>query len=90
MRIRIRNWPQKSDRSRPKSAEGLARFTHRAAAGLPLNPRCPRSIRMSSNSDPSSPLMILVAGPYRSGTNDDPVLIARNARAMTEDIPALL
>lgn len=28
--------------------------------------------------------MILVAGPYRSGTNDDPVLIARNAAAMTE------
>jgi len=39
---------------------------------------------MSSNNDPSSPLMILVAGPYRSGTNDDPVLIARNARAMTD------
>ena len=31
----------------------------------------------------TSPLMILVAGPYRSGTNDDPVLIARNADAMT-------
>jgi len=29
------------------------------------------------------PLMILVAGPYRSGTNDDPVLIARNVEAMT-------
>jgi hypothetical protein len=28
--------------------------------------------------------MILVAGPYRSGTNDDPVLIAKNAEAMTE------
>jgi hypothetical protein len=28
--------------------------------------------------------MILVAGPYRSGTHDDPVLIARNARAMTD------
>jgi len=28
--------------------------------------------------------MILVAGPYRSGTNDDPVLIARNVDAMTE------
>ena len=39
---------------------------------------------MSINNDPSSPLMILVAGPYRSGTNDDPVLIARNARAMTD------
>jgi len=30
------------------------------------------------------PLMILVAGPYRSGTNDDPALIARNVAAMTE------
>jgi hypothetical protein len=29
------------------------------------------------------PQMILVAGPYRSGTNDDPVLIARNVEAMT-------
>jgi hypothetical protein len=29
-------------------------------------------------------LMILVAGPYRSGTGDDPTLIARNVEAMTE------
>lgn len=29
-------------------------------------------------------LMILVAGPYRSGTNDDPLLIERNVKAMTE------
>ena len=28
--------------------------------------------------------MILVAGPYRSGTNDDPRLIAANVRAMTD------
>jgi len=28
--------------------------------------------------------MILVAGPYRSGTNDDPILIAGNVRAMTD------
>jgi hypothetical protein len=28
-------------------------------------------------------LMILVAGPYRSGTNDDPALIAKNVEAMT-------
>ena len=27
-------------------------------------------------------LMILVAGPYRSGTNDDPALIAKNVEAM--------
>jgi hypothetical protein len=30
------------------------------------------------------PLMILVAGPYRSGTNDDPLLIAKNVAAMTD------
>src|SRR6185369_7239599 len=30
----------------------------------------------------NEPLMILVAGPYRSGTNDDPDLIAENVRAM--------
>src|SRR5579859_2884989 len=29
-------------------------------------------------------LLILVAGPYRSGTNDDPALIAANMRAMNE------
>jgi hypothetical protein len=29
-------------------------------------------------------LMILVAGPYRSGTNDDPHLIAANVKAMTD------
>lgn len=28
--------------------------------------------------------MILVAGPYRSGTNDDPQLIAANVKAMTD------
>ena len=28
--------------------------------------------------------MILVAGPYRSGTGDDPALIAKNVAAMTE------
>ena len=31
-----------------------------------------------------TPQMILVAGPYRSGTNDDPALIAKNVEAMTE------
>ena len=29
-------------------------------------------------------LMILVAGPYRSGTNDDPALIRANVDAMTD------
>lgn len=28
--------------------------------------------------------MILIAGPYRSGTNDDPQLIAANVKAMTD------
>ena len=28
------------------------------------------------------PMMILVAGPYRSGTNDDPALIQKNVDAM--------
>ncbi len=36
------------------------------------------------------PLMILVAGPYRSGTNDDPTLIARNVAAMTDTSLQLL
>jgi hypothetical protein len=30
------------------------------------------------------PLMILVAGPYRSGTNDDPKLIAANVEHMSQ------
>lgn len=32
----------------------------------------------------SSPLLILVAGPYRSGTNDIPELIEKNVRHMSE------
>lgn len=36
-----------------------------------------------------NPLMILVAGPYRSGTNDDPALIAKNVEAMTQTALAL-
>ena len=30
------------------------------------------------------PLMVLIAGPYRFGTGDDPALIGRNMRAMNE------
>ena len=30
----------------------------------------------------SSPMMILIAGPYRSGTNDDPALIQKNVEEM--------
>jgi hypothetical protein len=36
-----------------------------------------------------SALMILVAGPYRSGTNDDPVLIQKNVDAMMDASLAL-
>ena len=32
----------------------------------------------------AEPLLILVAGPYRSGTNDDPQRIKANVQAMTE------
>jgi hypothetical protein len=32
--------------------------------------------------DKSEPLMILIAGPYRSGTGDDPEKMAANVRAM--------
>ena len=35
-------------------------------------------------STPRHPFMVLVAGPYRSGTSDDPALIARNMQAMNE------
>ena len=32
----------------------------------------------------TTPLMILIAGPYRSGTNDEPALIAANVNTMTD------
>ena len=32
--------------------------------------------------NPSDALLILIAGPYRSGTNDDPVLIQKNVAEM--------
>lgn len=37
-----------------------------------------------TDSAPAAAQMILVAGPYRSGTNDDPALIAANVDAMTD------
>ena len=40
--------------------------------------------RKRGTAQTSQPLLILVAGPYRSGTNDDPELIAKNVEAMTE------
>jgi hypothetical protein len=30
----------------------------------------------------NKPMLVLIAGPYRSGTNDDPVLIQKNVAAM--------
>jgi hypothetical protein len=32
----------------------------------------------------TKPLLILIAGPYRSGTGDDPALLAANLRALEE------
>lgn len=37
-----------------------------------------RGDRTEPNSDPVRPLLILIAGPYRSGTGDDPDLLAAN------------
>lgn len=37
-----------------------------------------------TDAEATAPLMILVAGPYRSGTGDDPARIAANMRAMDE------
>lgn len=34
------------------------------------------------NTSPHTPLMILVAGPYRSGTGDDPAKMAQNVHKM--------
>lgn len=43
-----------------------------------------QEVRMSPE-----PMLILVAGPYRSGTGDDPALIGENMRAMNEAALAL-
>jgi len=32
----------------------------------------------------NTPLVILIAGPYRSGTNDDPLLMAQNLKKLEE------
>ena len=39
--------------------------------------------------EPERPFMVLVAGPYRSGTGDDPALIAQNMQAMNEAVLAV-
>jgi hypothetical protein len=38
----------------------------------------PVEVAMAASAPLMGPLLILVAGPYRSGTNDDPTLIANN------------
>lgn len=60
---------------------------HQCAAGInPLHwsPLSLRTLRAKVAFMKTNPLMILVAGPYRSGTNDDPALIAKNVDAMME------
>ncbi len=37
---------------------------------------------MHSQANSSDPLIILIAGPYRSGTNDDPVKMSANLRRL--------
>src|SRR5438477_11786976 len=61
----------------------MRRATRPAADRLTLRIRVrmtPKARRMTS----TPPLMILVAGPYRSGTGDDPEKIGANVRAMTQ------
>jgi hypothetical protein len=41
-------------------------------------------MRRVTTDSPRAALMILIAGPYRSGTGDDPVKMAANVRAMEE------
>src|SRR5947209_18128835 len=49
----------------------------------PINPGGPTPVTIDKNTNPQ-PLMILVAWPYRSGTNDGPALIEANMRAMND------
>lgn len=43
-----------------------------------------RDDHAGDGTSPAKPLMILIAGPYRSGTDDDPALIAANVAAMND------
>ncbi|MEU8677663.1 DUF4406 domain-containing protein [Streptomyces sp. NPDC048560] len=47
------------------------------------------SVTTSPDSPAPGPQMILVAGPYRSGTGDDPAALAANVRAMNRAALAL-
>jgi hypothetical protein len=40
------------------------------------------TLAMNKRKRATEPMMILIAGPYRSGTNDDPTLIEKNVEAM--------
>src|SRR3954452_22421747 len=51
--------------------------------------RAVRGAPMTGEPSTTEPLMILVAGPYRSGTDGDPQRIAANVAAMTEASLAL-
>ncbi|SDM31809.1 Acetyltransferase (GNAT) family protein [Catalinimonas alkaloidigena] len=58
--------------------------THRRSPGKPILSQIPTLM-----ANAIIPLMILVAGPYRSGTNDDPTLIEKNVHHMEETALAL-
>src|SRR4051812_29694459 len=50
----------------------------RCAGSIYISPRLPTIVRSLSR------MMILIAGPYRSGTNDDPDLMAANLARLEE------
>ena len=69
---------------RPRRAAGLRREAGRGARGVPAAVRL-GAVRLGRlrRVPMSEPLMILVAGPYRSGTDGDPARIQANVDAMT-------
>src|SRR5258708_5281845 len=72
---------------RPGALAAAAQRGARLAARAGLGYGILRSIRSRGptvwRSRLTQPLLVLIAGPYRSGTHDDPTLIAANVRAMT-------
>lgn len=57
------------------NANGLTQMDFQAAAKID---------KQIENTDSNKPLWILIAGPYRSGTNDDPKLLAKNVDDMNK------
>jgi hypothetical protein len=60
---------------------------HQHISFLPLTKSalpCYSAILRHKKMQPKRSLLILIAGPYRSGTNDDPALIHANVKAMTD------